>query len=94
MIENKYPPIIAIDKKIYGELPYCCTKKFVEYFDTMNKVDFILFIGYLGGKPQVIYIDHKSMNAMKNVVDISNRSVEIINFNEITMCGSFSIKAD
>ena len=36
----------------------------------------------------------KSMNAMKNVVDILNRSVEIINFNEITMCGSFDIKAD
>lgn len=94
LIENEFPPIINKNEKFFGELPYYATKQFWDFFFQKEKVGFVIFMGGLYGKRQITYIDHKSMNYIEHIIDITDNRISLspLNYNEVTMYSSFTLK--
>ena len=95
-VEDQFPPYVRIHNRI-KDLPYCRTVQFAEIICNSPNVDFVLFSGYLGGKPQIHYLDSAGLEQISDtLIDLQNENVTLshINKNEVVMYGGFQIDED
>lgn len=87
-VENQYSPFVYIDDGI-SELPYICTRQFLDYFRDKKDVDFILFGTYCAGVPQLFYLDHQYSMPYQEAVDLfaTQDPPVLVSLNETTLYG-------
>lgn len=94
-VENQFSPYIKV-KNCIGELPYVYTLQFAEKMKESPNIDFILFGGYWGRKPQLIFLDRQGIEKIRDPVDLNEDRVLLLplNNNEVIAYGKFEITED
>ena len=90
LMEDQYPPYLRKNDKEIGAIPYVCTSQFVDVFNTCPDVDFVLY-AYWAGEPEVIYLDHSTVEFAERKIDLTDSAVTLskCNDNEVVMYGAF-----
>lgn len=87
IVENQFSPLLNYDNEFIGEIPYFRTKQFSEFLSQSYEVDFVIFLGYLGGEPIMAFFDQQTVNDVRHSYDLTDNKLSIshLNNNELTM---------